>query len=131
MYLAPSSCQFHKTPMDDESNARSHGLPHRAAVPFTPSNGICTPTPTGAPIHQPPWQADMGAHMPPGWAVPPPFAPPPPYPGGVYPFQAGGPLHAGVFPPVVFVPPPPPPPVRPHPPIFSSCRSLHPMHSAS
>eukprot|EP00873_Tetraselmis_striata_P021951 jgi/Tetstr1/442215/TSEL_030362.t1 len=80
-------------------------------VPFTPSNGICTPTPTGAPIHQPPWQADMGAHMPPGWAVPPPFAPPPPYPGGVYPFQAGGPLHAGVFPPVVFVPPPPPPPL--------------------
>eukprot|EP00192_Tetraselmis_astigmatica_P015535 CAMPEP_0117651386 /NCGR_PEP_ID=MMETSP0804-20121206/2064_1 /TAXON_ID=1074897 /ORGANISM="Tetraselmis astigmatica, Strain CCMP880" /LENGTH=173 /DNA_ID=CAMNT_0005457359 /DNA_START=1635 /DNA_END=2157 /DNA_ORIENTATION=+ len=92
------------------------------SVPFTPGNGVCTPTPTGGPnggSRPPPWAA-----MPPPMSFPP--VPPPGY-GGLHrhPANQMGGIHGMMYgydhpgmampfafvPPLYFVPPPPPPPV--------------------
>eukprot|EP00192_Tetraselmis_astigmatica_P009151 CAMPEP_0117664800 /NCGR_PEP_ID=MMETSP0804-20121206/9434_1 /TAXON_ID=1074897 /ORGANISM="Tetraselmis astigmatica, Strain CCMP880" /LENGTH=677 /DNA_ID=CAMNT_0005472099 /DNA_START=1120 /DNA_END=3152 /DNA_ORIENTATION=+ len=91
------------------------------SVPFTPGNGVCTPTPTGGPnggSRPPPWAA-----MPPPMSFPP--VPPPGY-GGLHrhPANQMGGIHGMMYgydhpgmampfafvPPLYFVPPPPPPP---------------------
>eukprot|EP00193_Tetraselmis_chui_P014680 CAMPEP_0177776058 /NCGR_PEP_ID=MMETSP0491_2-20121128/14482_1 /TAXON_ID=63592 /ORGANISM="Tetraselmis chuii, Strain PLY429" /LENGTH=171 /DNA_ID=CAMNT_0019294767 /DNA_START=186 /DNA_END=697 /DNA_ORIENTATION=- len=79
-------------------------------VPFTPSNGVCTPTPTGvAAVPLQPWQVDVVAAA----ALPPPPPPPP------YFVPPASPIHFGqqqlpfaALAPIYFVPPPPPPPPR-------------------